>query len=107
MTDEDLCIEESLVPPEHEGQWQLENHRCLEECIGKRIMSQNDGRLDLTVDNEKHELWCYVIKKIQERGHCSVATVQKENVMLSSALNAWKRKQSRMNLTNQPQKKAG
>ena len=44
-------------------------------------------------------------KKIRERGHCSVATVQKENVMLSSALNAWKRKQSGTNLTNQPQKR--
>jgi len=55
MTDEDLWIEGSLVPPEHEGQWQLDNHRCLGECNGKRTMSQNDGRLDLTVDNEKHE----------------------------------------------------
>ena len=88
MTNEDLWIEGSLVPPEHEGQWQLDNYRCLGECNGKRTMSQNDGRLDLTVDDEKHEPWCHVIKKIQERGHCSVATVQKENVMLSSALNA-------------------
>ena len=68
MTDEDLWIEESLVPPEHEGQWQLDNCRCLGECNGKRTMSQNDGRLDLTVDNKKHEPWCYVIKKDSGKG---------------------------------------
>ena len=68
MTDENLWIEESLVPPEHEGQWQLDNCRCLGECNGKRTMSQNDGRLDLTVDNKKHEPWCYVIKKDSGKG---------------------------------------
>ena len=68
MTDEDLWIEGSLVPPEHEGQWQLDNHRCLGECNGKRMMSQNDGRMDLTVDNKKHEPWCHVMKRDSGKG---------------------------------------
>ena len=107
MTDEDLWIEGSLVPPEHKGQWQLDNCRCLGECNGKRMMSQNDGRMDLPVDNEKHEPWCHVIKKDSGKGALFCSNCPKGKCMLSSVLNAWKRKKSGKNLTNQPQKKAG
>ena len=31
-------------------------------------MSQNDGRMDLPVGNEKHEPWCCVIKKDSGKG---------------------------------------